>query len=131
MVGGNIQFKTRTMTTAIMMQSNMGYFDLAIALGLVLLVISFVINSLVHLIGMVKTVIELSQVRVQYSGRTVLSIPELKLPAGRRYGLIGENGSDKSTLLKVLAQLLIPDSGTIKGHFLRRYGISASVAIYF
>jgi tungstate transport system permease protein len=50
MVGGNIQFKTRTMTTAIMMQSNMGYFDLAIALGLVLLVISFVINSLVHLI---------------------------------------------------------------------------------
>ncbi len=50
MVGGNIQFKTRTMTTAIMMQSNMGYFDLAVALGFVLLIISFTINSLVHLI---------------------------------------------------------------------------------
>lgn len=71
---------------------------------------------------MVKTVIELSQVRVQYSGRTVLSIPELKLPAGRRYGLIGENGSGKSTLLKVLAQLLIPDSGTIKGISLEDMG---------
>jgi len=47
MVGGNIQFKTRVMTTAIMMQTNMGHFDIAIALGIVLLLISFVINSLV------------------------------------------------------------------------------------
>jgi tungstate transport system permease protein len=48
MVGGNIQFKTRVMTTAIMMQTNMGRFELAVALGVVLLVISFIINSLVH-----------------------------------------------------------------------------------
>ena len=48
MVGGNIQFKTRVMTTAIMMQTNMGRFELAVALGVVLLIISFIINSLVH-----------------------------------------------------------------------------------
>ncbi len=48
MVGGNIQFKTRVMTTAIMMQTNMGHFEMAVALGVVLLIISFVINSLVH-----------------------------------------------------------------------------------
>ncbi|MGB4594403.1 MAG: ABC transporter permease [Anaerolineaceae bacterium] len=48
MVGGNIQFKTRVMTTAIMMQSNMGHFELAVALGAVLLIISFVINSVVY-----------------------------------------------------------------------------------
>ncbi len=48
MVGGNIQFKTRVMTTAIMMQTNMGQFEFAIALGVVLLVLSFVINSLVY-----------------------------------------------------------------------------------
>ena len=48
MVGGNIQFKTRVMTTAIMMQTNMGRFELAIALGVILLIISFIINSLVH-----------------------------------------------------------------------------------
>ncbi len=48
MVGGNIQFKTRVMTTAIMMQSNMGHFELAVALGAVLLIISFAINSLVY-----------------------------------------------------------------------------------
>ncbi|MEL7625233.1 MAG: ABC transporter permease [Anaerolineaceae bacterium] len=48
MVGGNIQFKTRVMTTAIMMQTNMGRFDFAIALGIILLLISFLINSVVN-----------------------------------------------------------------------------------
>lgn len=47
MVGGNIQFKTRVMTTAIMMQTNMGHFEYAIALGIVLLIIAFLITSLV------------------------------------------------------------------------------------
>ena len=47
-VGGNIQFKTRVMTTAIMMQTNMGQFEYAIALGIVLLTISFIINALVQ-----------------------------------------------------------------------------------
>jgi len=47
MVGGNVQFKTRIMTTAIMMQTNMGHFEFAIALGIVLLLISFLVNSLV------------------------------------------------------------------------------------
>lgn len=44
LVGGNIQFKTRVMTTAIMLETNMGNFHFALALGIVLLVISFVIN---------------------------------------------------------------------------------------
>lgn len=47
-VGGNIQYKTRVMTTAIMMQTNMGRFHFAIALGAVLLIISFLINILVN-----------------------------------------------------------------------------------
>ena len=47
-VGGNVQYKTRVMTTAIMLQTNMGHFEFAIALGLVLLVISFLINALVQ-----------------------------------------------------------------------------------
>ena len=48
MVGGNIQYKTRVMTTAIMMQTNMGQFEQALALGLVLLVIAFVVNFAVQ-----------------------------------------------------------------------------------
>ncbi|MGI6259743.1 MAG: ABC transporter permease [Anaerolineaceae bacterium] len=48
MVGGNVQYKTRVMTTAIMMQTNMGRFEFAITLGILLLLISFLVNSLVN-----------------------------------------------------------------------------------
>lgn len=46
LVGGNIQFKTRVMTTAILLETNKGNFDTAVALGLVLLVLSLVVNSI-------------------------------------------------------------------------------------
>ena len=48
MVGGNIQYKTRVMTTSIMMVTNMGHFTYAIALGVVLLLIAFVVNAFAH-----------------------------------------------------------------------------------
>jgi tungstate transport system permease protein len=44
LVGGNIEGKTRTLTTAIVLETRKGNFDLAIALGVVLLVLSFFIN---------------------------------------------------------------------------------------
>jgi tungstate transport system permease protein len=44
LVGGNIEGKTRVMTTAIVLETRQGHFELAIALGLVLLAISFVAN---------------------------------------------------------------------------------------
>ena len=44
LVGGNIQYKTRVMTTAIMLETNMGHFGFAIALGIVLLIIAFAVN---------------------------------------------------------------------------------------
>ena len=44
MVGGNIQGHTRVMTTAIVQLTRMGVFDLALALGLILLALTFVIN---------------------------------------------------------------------------------------
>ena len=46
LVGGNVQYKTRVMTTAIMLETNMGHFGYAVALGIVLLVISFIVNSI-------------------------------------------------------------------------------------
>lgn len=44
-VGGNIQFKTRTMTTAITLLRNNGSYAEAIFLGVVLLVVAFVIQT--------------------------------------------------------------------------------------
>lgn len=44
LVGGNIQWKTRVMTTAIMLETNKGNFSFALALGIVLLLISLIVN---------------------------------------------------------------------------------------
>lgn len=43
----------------------------------------------------------------------VLDRFNLSLPAGRILGILGPNGCGKSTLLKLIAGLLLPDSGTI------------------
>lgn len=44
MVGGNIDGQTRVLTTAIMLETRRGNFSLAIGLGMVLLLLSFIIN---------------------------------------------------------------------------------------
>ncbi len=44
LVGGNIQWKTRVMTTAILLETNKGKFAFALALGIILLFISFAVN---------------------------------------------------------------------------------------
>ncbi len=44
MVGGNIKGQTRVLTTATVLETNMGNFDLAIALGIILLTMSFMVN---------------------------------------------------------------------------------------
>lgn len=46
LVGGNIDGKTRVLTTAIVLETRKGNFDLAIALGVILLALSFVANAL-------------------------------------------------------------------------------------
>ncbi|HTP03975.1 MAG TPA: ABC transporter permease [Nitrospirota bacterium] len=49
-VGGNIAGYTRVMTTTIALETDKGNFELALALGIILLSISFVINVLLHVI---------------------------------------------------------------------------------
>jgi len=50
MLGGNIQGITRTMTTAIALETSKGNFELGLALGLLLLAIAFFITMLLQLI---------------------------------------------------------------------------------
>ena len=49
-VGGNQRWITRTLTTAIVLETNLGNFDLAISLGAILLSIAFVINLILTII---------------------------------------------------------------------------------
>src|SRR5207245_703942 len=54
------------------------------------------------------------------SGRVTLAVRavSLQVPRGEIFGVLGPNGSGKSTLIRMLATLLIPDSGEIRifGH---------------
>ncbi|WP_428353411.1 ABC transporter permease [Methyloprofundus sp.] len=47
-LGGNIQGSTRTMTTAIALETSKGDFELGLALGIVLLIIAFTVNFLLQ-----------------------------------------------------------------------------------
>lgn len=49
-VGGNIEHSTRTMTTSIQMEISKGNLELAMALGIILLVLSLSINVMMHFI---------------------------------------------------------------------------------
>lgn len=50
MVGGAIAWKTNVMTTAIMQYTNQGDFTLGIALGIILLALSLLVNTLISLL---------------------------------------------------------------------------------
>jgi tungstate transport system permease protein len=54
MLGGNIEGYTRTMTTAIALETSKGEFEMGLALGLLLLIIAFVINFLLSWLQRVK-----------------------------------------------------------------------------
>jgi tungstate transport system permease protein len=50
MVGGNIKGYSRVLTTATVMESGMGNFDMAIALGIILVLLTFLVNYLLTII---------------------------------------------------------------------------------
>ena len=50
MVGGAIAWKTNVMTTAIMQYTNQGNFSLGIALGIILMTVSLLVNIAVSLL---------------------------------------------------------------------------------
>jgi tungstate transport system permease protein len=48
MLGGNIRWYTRTITTAIALETSKGDFELGIALGIILIAIALGVNALLH-----------------------------------------------------------------------------------
>ncbi|MDC7233028.1 MAG: ABC transporter permease [Spirochaetales bacterium] len=49
MLGGNIRWYTRTITTTISLQTSKGEFELGLALGIILMLIAFSLNFLIHM----------------------------------------------------------------------------------
>lgn len=60
-----------------------------------------------------STAVSVRDLRLTAGRRVVLDNLSLHLGGGRIYGLIGRNGSGKSSLMAVLAGLRRPDSGTV------------------
>jgi len=52
--------------------------------------------------------------RAKFDEFWALQDVSFSVPAGRTYGLIGHNGSGKSTMLKCLAGILVPDRGSVR-----------------
>ena len=61
-----------------------------------------------------KVVIDAEHVSKAYGGRTLIKDLSLRVLRGDRIGVIGANGTGKSTLLKLLTGEIAPDSGKIK-----------------
>ncbi len=57
--------------------------------------------------------VELRNVKKRYKDRTVLDIPALLIRDGESVALAGANGSGKTTLLRILARVLVADSGSL------------------
>jgi ATP-binding cassette, subfamily F, member 3 len=57
--------------------------------------------------------LNLNGITVRLGGRTILDRATAALPPRSRVGLIGRNGAGKTTLMKVVAQLMEADGGTV------------------
>jgi ABC-2 type transport system ATP-binding protein len=49
----------------------------------------------------------------RYASKTALDGVSITIPQGDIYGLLGPNGSGKTTLIRILTQIIAPDSGSI------------------
>lgn len=61
-----------------------------------------------------ESILECKNLKKLYSGQHGLKDVNLTLERGKIIGLLGPNGSGKTTLIKLINDLLTPDSGSIK-----------------
>ena len=59
------------------------------------------------------SLVSFSKVCIQYAGRKVIDGATFSVGTGMKIGLVGENGSGKSTIIKLIAGELEPDDGRV------------------
>ena len=57
--------------------------------------------------------IKVENLKKNYSGRTVLNIPEISIEKGESFGLVGNNGAGKTTFFRLILDLIRADSGRV------------------
>lgn len=57
--------------------------------------------------------IQVNNLTKSYNGTVVLNIPELSIPKGESFGLVGNNGAGKTTFFRLILDLIKGDNGVI------------------
>ena len=57
--------------------------------------------------------ITVSELTKKYGQQTVLDLPDLEIPKGQSFGLVGNNGAGKTTFFSLLLDLIQPTTGHI------------------
>ena len=57
--------------------------------------------------------IEIKNLTKKYGGKTVLNIPELVIPKGESFGLVGNYGAGKTTMFNLILDLIPPTTGYV------------------
>ena len=60
-----------------------------------------------------SNILEVNKVVKQYGNYTALNEVSLTVPKGSIYGLLGPNGAGKTSLIRIINQITLPDSGEI------------------
>jgi ABC-2 type transport system ATP-binding protein len=60
-----------------------------------------------------SNILEVNNVVKQYGNYTALNEVSITVPKGSIYGLLGPNGAGKTSLIRIINQITLPDSGTI------------------
>ena len=63
---------------------------------------------------MPQPVIELDRITKRFAGKTAVDGLSLTVQPGVIYGLLGPNGAGKSTTIRMLLNIYVPDSGTVR-----------------
>jgi len=72
--------------------------------------------------------LQINDLTYRIGGRVLFDNASVSLPAGSRVGLVGRNGTGKSTLLRLILGEIAPDSGAITVHPRARVGRLAQEA---
>jgi ABC-2 type transport system ATP-binding protein len=60
-----------------------------------------------------NNILEVKNVVKQYGDYTALNSVSLQVPQGSIYGLLGPNGAGKTSLIRIINQITLPDSGEV------------------
>ena len=133
MVGGNIAGKTRVLTTSVVLETSVGRLDVALQLGLVLLIISLITAFALQLVQYVRFfeghelgkeeplnlsvepfTVNWDDLHVLKDGKLIVDSCSIQLSDNESVALMGESGSGKSTLLRAMCGLEVNTNSNLR-----------------